>query len=73
MKFGIDVPGSVEDAMKLDDANRNTFWQDAIEKEMKNARVVFNLLPRDDKPPVGFKEIICHLVFDIKLDLIRKA
>ena len=46
---------------------------DAIEKEMKNARVAFQLLPRDDKPPVGFKEIRCHLVFDIKLDLTRKA
>ena len=26
MKFGIDVPGSVEDAMKLDEANQNTLW-----------------------------------------------
>ena len=60
MKFGIHVPGSVEDAMKLDKANGNTLWQDAIEKEMKNASVAFQLLPRDDKPPVGFKEIICH-------------
>ena len=40
---------------------------------MKNARVAFQLLSKDDKPPVGFKEITCHLVFDIKLDLTRKA
>ena len=39
---------------------------------MKNVRVAFQLLPRDDKPPVGFKEITCHLIFDIKLDMTRK-
>ena len=27
----------------------------------------------DDKPPVGFSRLRVHLVFDIKLDLTRKA
>lgn len=31
------------------------------------------LLGRDERPPVGFKEIACHLVFDVKMDLPRKA
>jgi hypothetical protein len=48
-------------------------WHKAIEKEMHNVMVAFDV--RDDgKVPIGFKEISCHLVFDIKSDtLARKA
>ena len=73
MKFGIEIPGTVEQAIALDAKNGNSLWQDAIKKEMKNARVAFSLLPRGEKPPVGYKEITCHLVFDLKLDMTQKA
>ena len=73
MKFGIMVPGSVEEAIKLDKANGNTLWQDAIKKEMKNSRHAFKLLEKDAKAPVGFTEITCHLIFDLKLDMTCKA
>ena len=73
MKFGIEIPGTVEQAKKLDMANGNTLWQDAITKEMKNSRVAFKLLERGENPPVGFKEITCHIIFDLKLDMTRKA
>ena len=33
-KHGVQVPQNVEQAIKLDKANGNTAWQDAIEKEM---------------------------------------
>ena len=73
MKFGIEIPGTVEQAVKLDTHNGNTLWQDAIIKEMKNSRVAFKLLERGEKPPVGHKEITCHIIFDLKLDMTRKA
>ena len=73
MKFGILVPGTVEEALRLDAANNNTFWSDAIKKEMVNSRVAFELLEKGEPPPPGYKEIPCHLIFDIKLDLTRKA
>jgi hypothetical protein len=73
MKFGIEIPGTVEQAKKLDAANGNTLWQDAITKEMKNSRIAFKLLETGEKPPVGHKEITCHLIFDLKLDMTRKA
>ena len=73
MKFGIEVPTTVEEALELDRNNGNNLWADAIKKEMKNSRVAFQLLGRDERPPVGFKEITCHLVFDVKMDLTRKA
>jgi hypothetical protein len=73
MKFGIEIPGTVEQAKDLDTKNGNTLWQDAIVKEMTNARVAFKLLERGERPPVGHKEITCHLIFDLKLDMTRKA
>ena len=41
MKFGIDIPGAIKDAARLNEANGNTLWQDAIKPEMKNLRVAF--------------------------------
>jgi hypothetical protein len=45
---------------------------DAIEKEIKNVLPAFDFLDGDAMPP-GFKMIDCHMVFDVKLDLVRKA
>ena len=69
----LEVPDSVEEALLIDKRNGNTFWADAIQKEMTNARVAFELMDKDEKPPPGYKKITCHLVFDIKMDLTRKA
>ena len=33
--FGIELPEVVEEAVAIDKKNRNIFWQDAIEKEIK--------------------------------------
>ena len=40
---------------------------------MNNSRVAFNLLDRYYHAPVGYKEIICHLIFNVKMDLFRKS
>ena len=73
MKFGVMIPSSVQEALELDKQNGNTLWADAIEKEMANNRIAFELLPRGDKPPPGFKKIRCHMNFEVKMDLRRKA
>ena len=72
-KFGIELPMKVADALDIDRRNGATFWRDAIAKEMKNNAVAFNVLENRSEVPVGFKEIKCHMVFDIKMDLTRKA
>ena len=69
MKFWIQIPGTVEQALRLDKESGNNLWQTAIEKEWKNSRIAFKLLERGEPPPVGFKEITCHLIFDLKLDM----
>ena len=73
LKFGIIVPCTVKGALALDEANGNIFWWDTINKEMTNVKVAFKFLDKGDPPPVGFKQICCHIIFDIKMDLSRKA
>ena len=40
---------------------------------MSNVKVAFKFIPKDRPPPVGYKQIRCHLIFDVKMDLTRKA
>jgi hypothetical protein len=73
MKFGVKVPRTVKEALELDKKNGNTFWADAIKKELESVKVVFNVLGKDDVVPPGYSEITYHLIFDVKFDLTRKA
>ena len=40
---------------------------------MNNSRIAFQVLDIDDHPPIGYIEITCHLIFDVKMDLTRQA
>lgn len=72
-KFGIRIPKTVAEAIALDQENGNTFWFDAIQKELANVRVAFDVLEQGAKAPVGYKCIPCRLIFDVKMDFTRKA
>ena len=72
IKFGVEIPGTVEEEVSLDGKNGNSLWQDAIEKEMNNLHISFKMLRRHGKPPAGNTEITCHLVSDLKIDMTRK-
>ena len=84
-KFGIELPHSVLDAIKIDEKNGNTLWQDAVEKEMQKVRGLGTFERWDKATPdelretpqllPGFQEITCHMVFDVKMDgkFTRKA
>ncbi len=71
-KFGIRMPKSVAEALMIDKETGTDFWRKAIEKEMRNVMPAFEFRD-DDKMPIGFKKIDCHMIFDIKMDLTRKA
>ena len=72
-KYGIRLPHSVEEVLRIDKETGTGFWRMAIEKEMKNVMPAFEFCD-DDKMPVGYKKIQCHMVFDVKIgDLTRKA
>ena len=40
---------------------------------MKNVEVAFKFLDDDGEIPIGFKSIKCHIIYDVKFDLTRKA
>ena len=40
---------------------------------MTNVAVAFKFFDHGEKMPIGFKEITCHMIFDVKFDLTRKA
>jgi hypothetical protein len=71
-KFGIEVPRSVAEAYALDKKNGNTLWADSIAKEIKKVRVAFKILANGDKVPIGFQRMLCHMIFDIKMEDLRR-
>ena len=72
-KFGVKVPNTVIEAINLDQINGNDLWKKAIEKEIGNVKIAFQLMEEGEKLPVGSKEIPYHIIFDVKLNLTRKA
>jgi hypothetical protein len=73
-KFGIELPRSVQDALAIDAATHTTYWRDAIALEIKNVDVAFQDLEENEKVPVGYQYVKCHMIFDVKIgSLKRKA
>jgi hypothetical protein len=71
-KYGVLVPKSVDEALRLDRDSGTDLWTKAIEKEMKNIEPAFEFRD-DDVMPVGYQHIDCHMIFDVKITLERKA
>jgi hypothetical protein len=81
-KFGCKLPHSVEEALEVDWQKGTDHWHRALNKEMSKVKVAWNahddITPNDIrsgkvKDMIGFQEIGCHIVFDIKMDFTRKA
>ena len=71
-KFGIEVPKTYDECVRLDRENNNTLWQDAVRQEMKKVRVAFQTLKEGEAVPPTFQEIRCHLIFDVKMEDFRR-
>ena len=72
-KYGIKIPRNAEEAYELDRISGTLHWTKAIEKEMGNCDIAFRFLSKNKRPGTNYKRIHCHLIFDIKPDLSRKA
>ena len=74
-KYGIKIPKSVDEAFEIDRENKNNYWRDAIEQEMRNVRIAFEEYEGNPEELIGFQEIKCHMIFDVKLgeNFRRKA
>ena len=71
-KYGIPLPKSVAEALQMDRESGTDFWTRAIEKELKTIDCALEF-PKDGKAPVGYQTINCHMIFDVKMTLERKA
>jgi hypothetical protein len=76
-KFGYRIPKDYKEALKLDELNQNTKWEDATVTKMSQLKEYECFIDAgmygQDKPPDGHKKIRAHLVFDIKHDGRHKA
>jgi len=74
-KFGVKVPRTFEDAIRLDKENENTKWADGRAKEMEQLfeYKTFKALGAGEKAPKGYNRIPGFFIYDKKHDLRRKA
>ena len=72
-KYGIEIPRTVNEAYSIDERNGNTHWRDAINLEMENLKVAFDILPEGTSPPPTYRKASGHMVFDVRMTLQRKA
>jgi hypothetical protein len=57
--------------VKLDKENYNILWQDAVRKDMKNIIIAFEILNGEESVPPTYQEILCHMIFDVKMEDFR--
>ena len=72
-KYGIVIPTCVEHAFELDRKNGNNLWKDALEMEMYNIAVAFEILEDGKTAPAGYTKVSGHLIWSVKMDFTRKA
>lgn len=70
-KYGVQLPKTVQDALRIDKETGTDLWRKAIEKEMRNVRPALEFND-DDVIPVGHSKVRLHGIFDVKMDLTRK-
>ena len=74
-KFGVQVPNSTQDALRLDSLSEEKLWHKAIEAELQqiNEYETFRILEENEPIPPGYKRIPYHCVYDVKFDGRRKC
>jgi hypothetical protein len=73
--YGIRIPKTIKEAMKINRELGNTLWMDAIKLEIQDVRIAFEEFNGDPNTLVGHTQITGHLVFDVKIweNFQRKA
>ena len=76
VQYGVQVPRNIREAFELDKKNGNTYWKDAIEKEI-NALLLLDCFEFQDpsawSPPSDYQYAPLRLIFAVKQDGRRKA
>ena len=81
-KFGIRLLKTVAEALAMDDKTGTDFWQKALGKEMNKVKVAWTAVDdvspeqartRKESSMIGYQEIRCHVIVNVKMDFTRKA
>ncbi|KAL7549949.1 hypothetical protein ACHAWF_013200 [Thalassiosira exigua] len=81
-KYGIRIPKTPKEALRINRDTGTYFWEKAMIEEMAKAKVSYELVDgctpeqvQSGKVPAlrGYQEISCHIIFDVKMDFMRKA
>ena len=54
-KYGTKIPKNISEALSLDLKNGNTQWREPIDLEMNTILLVPDILPYDEKVPLGMQ------------------
>ena len=75
VKYGVTIPRSVKHAYELDKEAGNTFWADAIHKEVESLLALdcFTFHAPDYKPNSDYQWTKLNMIFEVKQDGRRKA
>jgi hypothetical protein len=68
LKFGLEIPTSIQHVLEIDRETGTDFWQKVIANEMLHIQAALNILRKGTKPPIPY-----HMIFDIKMDFTCKA
>ena len=72
IKFGIRIPQTVIEALRLDKNNGNNLWRYGIAKEINAFMIALKIIDEGENPPPTYLEIRCHMIFDIKMEYFRR-
>jgi len=80
-KYGVRLPHSVQEALKIDEETKSDLWWQAIQKEMKKVMIAFEYnkqlsseqVQQNNSRYSGFQEIECHMIFDVKNGPYKEA
>ena len=74
-KYGFKVPNSHAEAMQFDKENGNTLWADAEKLEISQLLGYNTFIDKGKGVPApsGYKQIRCHMIYDVKHDGRHRA
>ena len=66
-KFGIELPRSTNHAREQDRVNGNNLWMEALQKEMFNVGIAFEVLEDGATALKGWNKVTGHIIWDVKI------
>ena len=67
-KYSVQIPSTVQEAYMFDKANGHTFCCDALNKDMENLKLAFDIFPGGKSPPVHYFKESGYFIFDVSMN-----